>query len=58
MASSFPYLAIARQIAARYGDVLCFADSLDSDRMSHHKRMGGAAEVRCGIGTGNNASLG
>jgi len=29
MATSFPYLAIARQIGARYGDVLCFADSLD-----------------------------
>jgi len=29
MATSFPYLAIVRQIGARYGDVLCFADSLD-----------------------------
>jgi hypothetical protein len=28
MPTSFPYLAIARQIGARYGDVLCFADSL------------------------------
>jgi hypothetical protein len=29
MATSFPYLAIARQIGTRYGDVLCFADSLE-----------------------------
>jgi hypothetical protein len=29
MAMPFPYLAIGRQIRARYGDVLCFADSLD-----------------------------